>query len=253
MERKERREDRERAHGKNERTTPKKRSSVLYGVLCIALAVAVMMSVQFFGPSSGTQAGGTDEGAFAGATQPAIVLNDLVEGDSGTGWVYSGTTLTFDTVANGHMYEITQTGAAALPRNVVFLQNVETDVTITDINITGDTTLTVDAVLNLFISGTNTIGGSIHVPVGTAITIDSASAPGTGSSVGSLKVTAAEAGYAAIGGIGADVSSGTIIIAGGDVEAYGGGDAGIGTGGGAGIGGSGGHNGGVTTITGGKV
>jgi len=241
----------------------------------VALFVSfIMVSAALFG-MIGTD---HDENIFdgtdtsSGSSQPMIILNDLNNGVSGTGWSFTGTpsggTLTFNKNSEGHMYVLQSSPVCEI--SIVFEANVITAVVLNDMNITGDILLDDAADITLLLNGSNSIKGSIFVETNRSLTIDSASSQGTGNVNGSLTIIASKG--AGIGGRETNENNGgdagDITINGGTVTVLGGhGSAGIGGGGGVrgdaiendlsvrngGDGGSGGVitiNGGTVTVTG---
>ena len=188
-----------------------------------------------------------DEGTFApdapaGAPfAPDVTINiQSMSPASGTGYSWSGTTLTI-TGSGSSTYKLAQTSSAVqLTRTIIISAKVTAAVS--GVNISGNIELQNSAELTLLLEGTNRIDGSVIAPAGTVLTIDSASVGG--SSAGSVTVTAAEKDHAGIGG--RNGNGGTITINGGTVNATGGSD-------GAGIGGGRNGNGGMITISGDAV
>ncbi|MDR2698807.1 MAG: InlB B-repeat-containing protein [Candidatus Methanoplasma sp.] len=157
---------------------------------------------------------------------------------------------------DGKQYRIymTGTGNNHYVDGIVVNAGTATTIIIDGIELLGNIELKSSTDVNLLLSGASEITGSIRVPYGAgasnaAITIDSAA--GTGSTAGSLTVTASP--YdAGIGGWSAAVDAGSITIIGGSVTATGG-TTGAGIGGGGGSGANAGGAGGTIVITGGIV
>jgi len=242
---------------------PGKRSLLRYGAIALVVLAVVVAAVQMV-------PGGSEDSDAA----DVVYFIDLSSSTPSTGVSWYGNTLIFNVDSIGNVYEVAQTTNERLARNIVFQEGVSTTVTIKNIKITGDIELTGDASVELLLSGSNDISGSVLVDSAALVQIDSAVS--AGGSEGSLRVVATDEGNAAIGG-GYGIERGDIIINGGSVTAIGGGDAaGIGSGadtvgggiiirggtvtatggsgsGGAGIGGGYNSEGGIIGITGGTV
>jgi hypothetical protein len=144
------------------------------------------------------------------------------------------------TILNGNEHTIWQSDGYHSLDGMIIAS--DTTVTIDGVTLEGNIVLQTSSV-TLGLSGSSTVMGSILVPEGTALTIDSPSSPG--SSDGSLTVTASDRYSAGIGG-GYGQNAGMITMNGGTVTAYGGKYA-------AGIGGGYGGNSGTITMNGGSV
>jgi len=233
-----------------------------YGALALIVLMVAVAAVQLI-------PGGSEDSAAA-VTGYSIDLTDPANTPLGVTW--NGTdTLTFVGEANGNVYSIEQNSNTRVPINLVVEGTVSTTLIISNITITGNIQLKDSASVNLLLSASNDIRGSVFVPTGTSITIDSASTPksnngsltvtggnlnvgiggnnGTGGNItingGTVNATGSS-GAAGIGG-GFEGDGGKIAINGGRVTATGG------LGGGAGIGGGIGGSGGTITISGGTV
>jgi len=238
-------------------------SGAKIGAAALVLAAAIILSLQFFAPVADTPVDGDacDDGARSLGAAYTISLD--APAASGTGWTYTGTTLTFNTAANGNDYLITQTGAAAITRNITVQAGVDTAVTISGLNITGNISLSgvsPGAVLDLSINGANRINGSILVPAGAEITIESATGVNANDTL--TVIADSSSNNAGIGGAGAMMGAagtvGKITILGGTISATGGTNTLGMMAGGAGIGGggtafSGTAGGGGTVIIGGGI
>ena len=180
---------------------------------------------------------------------------DLADGDGSlTGataadwsdyYTYSAGVLTIkqDAPAGSKGYRIYQTDDP-LANSIWINGGVNTAVMIDGIDISGRITLGNSSEVTLLLKDDNVIDGVIHTLADAVLTIDSAAAPNTGSTNGSLTVTprsVTDDFYAGIGG-----GEGTIIINGGTLDVTGGAY-------GAGIGGAGGAEGGYIFINGGTV
>jgi hypothetical protein len=144
------------------------------------------------------------------------------------------------TILKDEKYTIWQKSGSHNFAGMIIVSNAT--VTIDGVTFDGNIVLQASSV-KLSLSGISTIGGSILVPEGTALTIDSSSS--TGSRDGSLNITASDRYSAGIGG-GHRQTAGTITVNGGTVDVQGGKYA-------AGIGGGYGGDGGTVTLNGGKV
>jgi len=179
--------------------------------------------------------------------------------------------LTFTPNADGKTFRIIQSGIrsttsagynpnepkhlTAIFNKIVIGPNLNITFEIEDIDLTGDIEIASTSQLTVLLDNTGTIAqyihGTIRVPLGASMTLNSANAPNT--SDGALNVIAAAgSSNAAIGGfVGED--AGTITISGGTITATGGSGIGYGGGGGAGIGGGAGGFGGTIAINGGTI
>jgi hypothetical protein len=181
-----------------------------------------------------------------------ININDVTDGDNGTGWSFAGSTLTITT---GGTYTITGTGPTA--NRIKVNTGVTAYITLSNVDISTSACafdMISGAKVNLTLKGVNALksganNAGLQVPSGAFLTITEASAGGTLTANGSGGGNTAGAG---IGG-GNNGSGGSITINGGTVIAYGG--VGSGTYGycGAGIGGGNGGSGGTIIINGGTV
>jgi len=128
----------------------------------------------------------------------------VVPHPTGAGTGYSVTagpnrTIDFNTVANTYTYEITQTGGSSGFWTINLPTGVNTTIILRDINASVYIHMNGNAHLNLLLAGDNIItAGYITVREFASITIDSADV--AGSELGSLNITSAHGGYAAIGG-----------------------------------------------------
>ena len=231
---------------KNKNRVSKKHPHLCMGMLVLTAMLAVVIAVQMVP--------GGSEDTSAATTPDYTIYLDSPASTSGVTW--DGTsTLKFDSGSNTLVYKITQNNSAQQSMNIIFQNNVATTVIISGINIAGNIELQGNATVTMLLADSNTVAGSVLVPTGTTIIIDSASNPGKNS--GSLKVTSSTSGFnAGIGGIGSATgngeTSGDITINGGTVTALGGKYA-AGIGGGASGGNGKGGDGGTITINGGTV
>ena len=162
-----------------------------------------------------------------------------------------GTLAVKQNAPDGKQYRICMTGTGDSHYVDVISVNAGTTtaIVIDGIELTGSVELKPSSNVTLLLNGANAINGSICVPYGSgannaSITIDSASA--SGSTVGSLTVTAASYDAGIGGKSGTSVDAGSITISGGTLNVTGGARA-------AGIGGGGGGSGSTITVNGGNV
>jgi hypothetical protein len=191
--------------------------------------------------------------------QPDHIIIPIGENDPMDNGIYTGytlyddrpyRTLAFDTAANFHTYEITQSGDLEYWL-IIVADGVNTTITLNGIDghFSRGIELKGNAKVNLLLKGTNTMDtGHIIVPADAALTIDSASGPGAGSKDGVLTINAGNlgAGIGSIGGYMFGSNSGQITINGGTVNVTQNGTGNAAIGGGAGMAGN-------VTINGGKV
>jgi len=235
--------------GNAETRTRSKRNGKGVILVSLALVVAAFACISIFELEKTSLNGPSEDAGSLGSFDPTAGTIDLstITAGSYNGYSYNAGTITFTQGADGLSYLITQSNSSAVSMNIVFAfpSGVSTTAAISGINITGNISLQGSATLDLLLEGTNSIAGSILVPSGTAITIDSTD---SGTSNGSVTVTASTASSLHNAGIGGSAGSaaGTITINGGTVTATGGNN-------GAGIGGGSSGDGGVITITGGTV
>ncbi|MCL2296081.1 MAG: hypothetical protein FWC29_03245, partial [Methanomassiliicoccaceae archaeon] len=162
-------------------------------MLVLTIMLAMIVAVQIV-------PGGSEDSSAATDPDYTIYL-DSPASAWGVTWDSVTSVLTFDSDANGLTYKITQNGSAQQSISIIIQNNVATTMIISGINIAGNIELEGNASATMLLADSNTIDGSILVPAGTAIVIDSALDPGKNS--GSLKVTSPNSGYnAGIGGSG---------------------------------------------------
>ncbi len=138
----------------------------------------------------------------------AAEVIDISAPASGAGYTYTGGTLTFTADSTGKEYILRQSGTAAVLR-VRIEPDVDTSLTLDDVNISGRVQIETGARLLLLLKGDNSVGNSVLVLTDAHITIDSAS--GSGSTSGTLNAASGVFGYAAIGGVGrVTINGGTI-------------------------------------------
>ena len=220
-------------HNSDKNKTLRKRPTLKYGMLALAILAAAIIVIQVVpGGSEDTE-----------AADVSINLSNNSGSGTGYSWDSGGNILTIS--GSGNTYTITQNDASILDRTFVISSSCNATVKIDGINVYGGIELESTASLKLLLAGTNEFRRSILVPSDTEIIIDSAA--GTGSTSGSLTVAASTLSGAA--GIGSGMSdNSTITINGGTITAIGD----IGGNGSAGIGG--GRDGdGTVTINGGRV
>jgi len=184
-------------------------------------------------------------------------------------------TVAFGSGANGKTYLIMQSMSCNNPLpghhplqdasiySLIYVQSgVDVTLIIKDIYLTGIIEVHAGASLTMFLDGTNHVRGTIHVPDGAELTLDSLSGDDTQGRLNMPSDVSPAKTSASIGGVGPEAStgnggpSGTITINGGtlDIVTHSAGAAIGGGGAGYGVSSSGsGGNGGKTTINGGVV
>jgi len=135
--------------------TPSKRPGLKYGAIALTLAVAMILSLQFVGPSDAqTEDGVVGINNYLG---PVLADDNIDLNSPGTSTEYSFAlgTITFNATANGNVYRLYQSSPVTI--NIVLLTGVDIGFLLDGVDITGSIELQGNAILEVWLDGANVI------------------------------------------------------------------------------------------------